>query len=102
MSDDPILTEEHVTDIRTAHRTVMHEIKQMKGVSEFGPPEYYNRRLAELCPAEALQAWNPFRADRRETAKRIDPLTCSWQVTFTDILDSYGISGAGGCIGRDF
>jgi hypothetical protein len=113
MIDDQILTREHVLAIRAAHGTIMGEVDQMLAACQtaeerheldpFGPPGYYNRRLDELCPADALDAWDRFLKDRREAANSIDPLTCNWCVTFTDCLDPYGIAGGeGGCIGRDF
>jgi hypothetical protein len=109
MTDDLILTEEHILDIRSAHSAIMDEVDAMKrsspgqrDFSEFGPPGYYRSRLAELCPADALDAYDRFLKDRREAAKRIDPLTCNWYVTFTDCTDPYCITGHCGCVGRDF
>src|SRR5260370_17714638 len=77
--------------------------RDRRDFNEFGPPGYYRCRLAELCSADALDAWDRFLEDRREAAKRINALTCNWRVTFTDYLDHYGIArGDRGCIGRDF
>jgi hypothetical protein len=105
---DQIFTDEHSRDIRAAHDTIMREIDVMaqaenfKDNGGFGPPGYYRRRLTELCPAEALAAWDSFLDERGEAAKRIDPLTCSWRVTFTDSTDPYCITGNCGSVGRDF
>jgi hypothetical protein len=112
MTDDQILTEEHVLAIRTAHRAIVDEVNRMaaacatpeerRKLDPFGPPGYYRCRLVELCSAEAIQAWDRFLEDRKDAAKRIDPYTCSWLVTFTDMFDPYGIIGAPCCVGRDF
>ena len=107
---DQILSAEHIGAIRSAHDTVIAEIYTMpppgnrgENGPPFGPPGYYDRRMAELCPAAALSAWERFLDDRREAAKHIDPLTCNWAMTFTNCLDPYGITGGeGGTIERDF
>jgi hypothetical protein len=95
------LTSQHIEALRAANRVVMQEIREIETRGDPVPPEFHHARITEIC-AVAAAALDRFLEGRKEAAKRINPLTCKWVITYTDVLDPYGIWASPECMGRDF
>ena len=96
------LTAQHVEALRAADRIVARAVDEKAARGESIPDGFHRARLTELCP-EAAAALHCFLEGRKAAAKRIDPLTCEWAVTFSNDMDPYRIwVHENYCIGRDF
>jgi hypothetical protein len=97
-----IPTDEQIRAIEAAVHTIRQEIDLMPQpeTSNDNRSEYFCHRLFELVPVEAIVAW--VLDNRKEAAKRIDPFTCSWRVTFGDCTDLWCTAESCKCVGPDF